>query len=41
MGLASKMEVVLVNKYPKFQLDAFDSIEVNLNFNNFISVKGA
>ena len=41
MGLDSKMEIVMVNKYTKFQLNVFDSIEVNLNFNYFIKVKGA
>ena len=41
MGLDSTMKVVMVNKYTKFQLNVFDSIEVNLNFNYFISVKGA
>ena len=48
MGLDSKMEIVMVNKYPKFQLDIFDSNEVievcknfNLNFYYFLSIKGA
>ena len=41
MGLDNKVEVVMVNKYTKFQLNVFDSIEANLNFNYFISVKGA
>ena len=41
MRLDGKMEVVMRNMYIKFQLDAFDSIKVNHNFNYFISVKGA
>ena len=41
MGLDSMMKVVIVNKYTKFQLNVFDSIEVNFNFNYFTSVKGA
>ena len=41
MGLDTKMKVVMENNYTKFQLNVFDSIEVNLNFNYFISVKGA
>ena len=48
MGLASRVEGVMVNKYSKFGLNPFDSMEVidvwknfNLDFGYFLSIKGA
>ena len=39
MGIESKLEIVMVNKYSKFEWNTFDSIEVTQILRIFLSIK--